>query len=544
MDINNLFDNREDIKLESFDDFYKIMEENRSYINEDYEGTLRVIKDIFDEMYFLALQYMKFRSFMGLGNNKNLDMILSTVIKSMNNLLSVIKMTTEGNIGSSRIIMRNIFEFLVIGKYALLYDDIQIRDKWDKIEYINIDRIIFNNTIYPNNKNKKAFLDFWATLCKFTHATRASGQISYDYKDITGDVKLNFTLILMFLYLIYSYLNKYLATPYIKEYIKNLSSMRGNESNVNLKKSILFESHLKKVMKDIIFQPFSPDAKMVCRYFVSNWRVNEDKLHKRNTEYFNSQRFDLEDKLDNNKLSELNNNGDLASCDSRELKSKEDIINYLIELKELYSKEKINSIDDTFKNIFLKYIKRLLKVVKMYNIKTLSSDNCVYELEVTNSSLSIVLYRKLYISRDTYVKELEVIKLSCDYIEIDDYAKLYNITSNTVKRWIREVKIRNVKKIAGVWFIPEMQQKPSRNYDFVFYEISNLSKECINTFSFLKCQKEMYLKKINKDSYKCVLLNKNGKSKTITISNKDRIVLEKMLLRRGNKFEEINIYYL
>ena len=156
-----------------FEEFTQLHEENQKCIFKDFSVDCKVTVKLFDALQILIKTY-SVRFQLGIGDNRHMDIILSTLIKGMHNLEAVLRLTMDGSVGPARIIVRNIFEFLVMGKYILLHDDQVAREKWDQIEYINLDRRIFKNTVYPDNKNKEAFIDWWAHLCRYSHATRAS----------------------------------------------------------------------------------------------------------------------------------------------------------------------------------------------------------------------------------------------------------------------------------------------------------------------------------------------------------------------------------
>jgi len=167
--------------------------------------------------------------------------------------------------------MRNIFEFLVIGKYILLNEDKQFQEKWNNIENINLDRKIFNNTIYPNNHNKEAFLRWWKLLCQYTHATRASGQIDFECENLEHDIKVNLSFLFMLLCMVYHYMNSYLATPYFKTYIKSLADDQPKR-NDNIQKAIKYEQEIKEIIKTRINPFLSMECRHIIQYYRAKWR--------------------------------------------------------------------------------------------------------------------------------------------------------------------------------------------------------------------------------------------------------------------------------
>lgn len=343
--------------MQTFDDFKIIYEKNRKRVLKEFEKDCSLVTSLFDKMQFLIDQY-SIRFILGIGNGKNADVMLSTLVKSMYNLHAVIDLTQNGNIGPARIIIRNIFEFLVMGKYILLHDDHSARVKWDNLEYINIDRRIFQNTIYPDNESKEAFIKWWTLLCQYAHATRASGQESYEYDDIKAEINMNLTFILMLLAMLYSYMNKFLVTPYFKNYLKSLAEAQPNNST--LANTIEYQQFLKKAFR-YVKSILSSECEQILNYYSANWRIKQPT-----------------NKLSANK-NEFNSRESFRSLafQGAPLENRVDIFNYLNSFIQLY-KESIEGVDEAYRKIVLKYLIRFKKLLQEYSICEIKDKYLLY----------------------------------------------------------------------------------------------------------------------------------------------------------------------
>ena len=470
---------------------------------------------------------------MGIGTSHHSDIILSTLVKSMNNMETVIELTINGDIGSARIIIRNIFEFLVMGKYMLLYDDQAVREKWDKIEYINIDRKIFKNTVYPNNKNKTAFVNWWERLCQYSHATRASGQVSYDYEDIKSDIHLNFTFMLLLFSMLYHYMNSFLATPYFKKYIQSLAqSQPDNEHLNNMVKYQQYLSSTFKKMKSI----FSGECKDILNYYSAKWRVVSPILTERVVSKGNLN----PDRLPLYKMHIAN-----SQCI---LSSKLGIQNYLNAFIQLYSVPQ-KGVNDAYRSIILKYLKKLKKALIEYPI-------CIedawykhhYVVDIKSESIKLVLLCEtaplelVNATEDepfSFREVADILTINSEFLTVEQFAKLYNVSIRTVKNWISQVKLHSAKKTDGTWIIPELQPRPERGWYWVQYYWNSLPPRILKEYPYIKNSTCITIvKNTSENTYRCLLIENDQ----VIISEEERVELETDLLKYAVGVEDIGVF--
>lgn len=58
----------------------------------------------------------------------------------------------------------------------------------------------------------------------------------------------------------------------------------------------------------------------------------------------------------------------------------------------------------------------------------------------------------------------QMVNLQLEALNVEEYAKLYNVKSGTVRQWIRRAKIRSAHKTGNEWKIPILTTLPDRGY--------------------------------------------------------------------------------
>lgn len=492
----------------------------------DFNQEYSLAIDLYDKMQFLIYRYQS-RFLLGIGDNKHSDVILSTLIKSMYNLSSVIDLTINGHIGAARIVIRNIFEFLVLGKYILIREDKIVNNRWDKIEYVSIGQAVFNETVYPKDKDKEAFKKLWVDLSLYTHATRVSGQITYEYDYIKKEIKLNFNYILLLLVMLYNYMNAFLATPYFKRYIKSLAEAQPDDKNLN--KAVLYQEYLNKTIKRVK-AGFNDEGKKIINYYAAKWRFSPPKNLKQKEERFTNQQT-KKDYLEKNKLF---------------LKNKEDLINYLDDFIKLYNESK----EEPYRAVLLKYLKKTKKMIQGYRIKTIQDNYRIYHyvVDITSDSIKLILCSTNKLSfekegEDCYKEEVELLNIKSEFLSVDEYATLYNVSIPTVKRWISKIKIHKAKVIGDKWYIPELQPKPEPGFYMVEYNWIDLPEYIKSKYPFLNNLSDLTIYKISsKNIYGTTSFNADGE--IIELNEEARIALEKDLLKYAENVNETRALYV
>ena len=133
--------------------------------------------------------------------------------------------------------MRQVFEFLFIGKYTSISNDEKYLGHWLNGGHVNIEKQILSKITVPTNEN---LLSLWRLLCQWNHATRHSQQASLKYNQIEEELLGNLSIIIILLECNYHLLTKhyitssalYLGKRYAKERFENAMNIRKNVSRM------------------------------------------------------------------------------------------------------------------------------------------------------------------------------------------------------------------------------------------------------------------------------------------------------------------------
>ena len=102
----------------------------------------------------------------------------------------------RGEYGVANILLRQVFEYLVIGKYFYKQQNEIWAEKWlEDRKYEVYDKILRLLKI----PDKKHLCDFWKVLCSLAHATPSSQQISLDGQFNEIDIELSYNVVLILL---------------------------------------------------------------------------------------------------------------------------------------------------------------------------------------------------------------------------------------------------------------------------------------------------------------------------------------------------------
>lgn len=212
--INQYFKN--DI-VPPFDEFSNICSVNKTCIENEYSNQIEITKKIFNIQYFLAMKYGAYLYYGLVFKEKHTELIWSAFLKSMYSFHSAFDLNNKGLIGSSRILMRYIFEFLIIGKYASLSGDDIFLSRWENGEEIWMSKDIFKKILYPNSQEIK---NVWKLFCGFAHGTKRSQQADLNWKENKNEISLNFILIWMLLEINYHLLNSHIINDKMRYYLR------------------------------------------------------------------------------------------------------------------------------------------------------------------------------------------------------------------------------------------------------------------------------------------------------------------------------------
>lgn len=189
-------------------------------INATYQEMFNHFKQIIDyEIEIISLNFIV----LDYKGNYFTEIILSICYKNIISLISCIKLIEQGFLGSAKIIFRNVYESLVIGKMLGITNDAELYNKWKSGTQISLKKDIFRKLVKTPSQES---LEFWEFLNKYTHATVHSQDFCLDIDDkeiancnsiITTLLVMNYTLINQFISKYYNHYLDLYFNPYFKE---------------------------------------------------------------------------------------------------------------------------------------------------------------------------------------------------------------------------------------------------------------------------------------------------------------------------------------
>lgn len=211
-------------------------ENNKVTIAQCFEGDFNIIRKIIDTQCDIYQQYFWVFELHGLVKLKPEHRILATAFyKNLISFNSAIELSLSGFYGSSRMILRNIYEFLLISKYIGISNDSELYQLWENGQNISVQKAVFKKI---DLKDKEVLKAFWSDLCKYSHSMIYSQQIEILLsKGSLYQIKLTIIYLRILLECNYHLLNNYSLTSSIKYYANTYGDLSGvSELKSNAKK--------------------------------------------------------------------------------------------------------------------------------------------------------------------------------------------------------------------------------------------------------------------------------------------------------------------
>ena len=167
------------------------------------------------------------------------------------------------------------------------------------------------------------------------------------------------------------------------------------------------------------------------------------------------------------------------------------------------------------RSVLLRLCDKFRQTLETCRLPDLTDDWWFYEYALTNDSVDLTLNYCNEIEFDesgdtsTMTSSLEFILLSVksDYLNVEQYAALHDVSTTTVRQWIRRGKLRTAKKLGRDWIIPELADKPQRGFENVSYFWTRLPQTVTDEFSYLKDYDSLYIYQDDDDKslFGCIL---------------------------------------
>lgn len=195
------------------------------------------------------------------------------------------------------------------------------------------------------------------------------------------------------------------------------------------------------------------------------------------------------------------------------LRSKDDIIGDIDSLLKSVdrNRKETPTRSQAYYNRYVDLIKRFKKKVELCSFPENLEGWWYYEYEVHETGIVLYLNHSStpHLDNEGNITTLMVdttfnlLKVGAKMLTVDQYAKANDVTTTTVRQWIRRGKLRTAVKQGGEWRIPELAEIRERGYTYVQYEWEEYltgfpeNYEFVNNYGFLtisqnKVQKNMF----------------------------------------------------
>lgn len=175
------------------------------------------------------------------------------------------------------------------------------------------------------------------------------------------------------------------------------------------------------------------------------------------------------------------------------------------------------------------------------NLPVLKDDWWFYDYEQTNDGIELALSFCDHLELDedgnistmTASERFVLLSVKCDYLTVEQYARIHAVTATTVRQWIRRGKLRTARKTGRDWLIPSIADKPSRGFEDVTYMWDSLPASIEAAYQFLKGYDCVYIyqDENEKSKFHCIMGYPGLKDrKKVTLSMQEREKLELALI--------------
>jgi hypothetical protein len=176
-----------------FDEFLTSQKSTYKYLSDKFQNEIEMFQCFFDLQQRLFYNHLPgvYDPYYQLQEFERI--VIQSYLKTSHLIFSAHELILHGDYGTARILMRQTFEYLLIGKYVQTKRNSNIAEKWlDDKRFDVYDKIIR----LLKEPDKKNFFEFWKLLSNQTHAGTSSFQIGVSpeltYADILATFRMNF----------------------------------------------------------------------------------------------------------------------------------------------------------------------------------------------------------------------------------------------------------------------------------------------------------------------------------------------------------------
>lgn len=247
-----------DIEI-TFEDFIRSETENQVLIGELLKPYAELFVKFFDVQQKLFYNHFPGIMVPAVHFQEHERVAMQSYLKITLLLFNCHQLILKGNFGVANTLQRQIFEYLLLGKYSSVQKNSDLANKWFESSQFDVyDKII--KRFDPIKRMH--FHEFWKVLCRQAHATTTSLQIGLSFEAQKREIFTAYQFLLLYQRCNYHLLN----THFLNKKLRYYSSKYGFHEKEN--KQLKIEAN--KLKKDI-YSLYSSEGKALIRYYEIDW---------------------------------------------------------------------------------------------------------------------------------------------------------------------------------------------------------------------------------------------------------------------------------
>lgn len=208
-----------------FNELEKERQRNRYLTQERFSELISAIQECMDAQYKYVELFYGFLGKRHLTQHSDAEApIVSAVVKNEIALYSSFILTMDGLHGSGLVLLRSVYEALMIAKFASLRQSDNLISKWIAGETIYFSHQILKKIVAPELAELKIL---WQSLCQVSHATIYSYQVTTKFEEIENEISANLAIVSMLLGCNFHLINKHYVTNSMVYFAKTYHSKEG-----------------------------------------------------------------------------------------------------------------------------------------------------------------------------------------------------------------------------------------------------------------------------------------------------------------------------
>ena len=181
--------------------------------------------------------------------------------------------------------------------------------------------------------------------------------------------------------------------------------------------------------------------------------------------------------------------------DESMLRTKEDILKDIgsllkeIETKSQTDTEHSNAYYTRYTDLILRFKAEIEK--RTFPDKMVGWWAYSYDVLETGVTLELIHYYTPGLNDEGYIDSLcaetkfELLHIKTKLLTVEQYAQAYDVTTTTVRQWIRRGKLRSAVKQGSEWRIPELAEISNRGYSWAQYTRNEFLSDAPEEYAFI-----------------------------------------------------------